>query len=60
MRGNITRRGKSSWRLKKFDIDKDPVTGKRRCRTVTVRGKRQEAEMELARTSQRCPQRNAR
>ena len=48
MRGNITRRGKSSWRLK-FDIDKDPVTGKRRCRTVTVRGKRQEAEMELAR-----------
>jgi integrase len=48
MRGNITRRGKSSWRLK-FDIDKDPVTGERRSRTVTVRGKRQDAEAELAR-----------
>jgi len=46
--GVDTRRGRSSWRLK-FDIDKDPVTGKRRCRTVTVRGKRQEAEVELAR-----------
>ena len=34
------------WRLK-FDIEKDPVTGERRCRTVTVRGKRQEAEAEL-------------
>ena len=29
MRGNITRRGKSSWRLK-FDIDNDPMTGERR------------------------------
>ena len=48
MRGNITRRGKSSWRLK-FDGDPDPVTGKRRIRYVTVKGKRAEAEAELAR-----------
>jgi integrase len=48
MRGNITRRGKSSWRLK-FDIGTDPVTGRRQTRLVTVRGKRQDAERELTR-----------
>jgi integrase len=48
MRGNLTRRGKSSWRLK-FDIDPDPVTGKRQTQLVTVRGKRQDAERELTR-----------
>jgi integrase len=48
MRGNITRRGKSSWRLK-FDVGTDTVSGKRRTRYVTVRGKRQDAERELAR-----------
>lgn len=47
MRGNITRRGKSSWRLK-FDIDRDPETGARRFRTETVRGTRKEAEAKLA------------
>ena len=45
MRGNITRRGKSSWRLK-FDVDGG---GKRECRYVTVRGTRKDAEAELAR-----------
>ena len=49
MRGNnITRRGKSSWRLK-FDVERDPLTGKRQTRYVTVRGKRRDAERELAR-----------
>lgn len=48
MRGNITRRGKSSWRLK-FDVGRDPVTGQRLTRLVTVRGKRQDAERELTR-----------
>ena len=48
MRGNITRRGKTSWRLK-FDTDPDPVTGERQTRFVTVRGKRQDAERELTR-----------
>jgi integrase len=47
MRGNITRRGKSSWRLK-FDIEPD-ATGKRQYCTVTVRGTRKDAEAELAR-----------
>lgn len=48
MSANITRRGKSSWRLK-FDVGTDPATGKRLVRTVTVRGKRQDAEKELGR-----------
>lgn len=48
MRGNITRRGKSSWRLK-FDLGRDPLTGERQTRLVTVRGKRQDAEKELTR-----------
>jgi hypothetical protein len=48
MRGNITRRGTSSWRLK-FDVGTDPATGKRLTRFVTVRGKRQDAERELVR-----------
>ena len=43
-RGNITKRGKS-WRLK-FDIE--PLDGKRRFRTVTIRGSRKDAEAELA------------
>lgn len=48
MRGNITRRGKASWRLK-FDLDRDPATGERMTRFVTVKGKRQDAERELTR-----------
>jgi Phage integrase, N-terminal SAM-like domain len=46
MRGNITRRGKHSWRLK-FDVDADH--GKRVTRYVTVKGRRADAEAELAR-----------
>ena len=46
MRGNITRRGKRSWRIK-FDIE--PVVGARRIRYVTVKGTRKDAEAELAR-----------
>lgn len=46
MRGNITRRGKSSWRLK---LDLPAGTGERQTRYVTVRGKRQDAERELTR-----------
>ena len=45
MRGNITRRGKTSWRIK-FD---DPIGGERRARYVTVRGTRKDAQRELAR-----------
>ena len=48
MRGNITRRGKSSWRLK-FDAGADALTGERRIRYVTVKGRRADAEAELAR-----------
>jgi integrase len=48
MRGNVTRRGKTSWRLK-FDLGRDPATGRRQTRFVTVRGKRQDAERELTR-----------
>jgi integrase len=47
MRGNITRRGKASWRLK-LDLDRD-ATGKRRITYRTVRGTRAQAQAELAR-----------
>lgn len=46
MRGNITRRGKSSWRIK-FDAGRDPLSGQRRYHVETVRGKRQDAEKVL-------------
>jgi len=46
VKGTITRRGKSSWRLK-FDVGLD-AGGKRKIRYLTVRGKRQDAERELA------------
>lgn len=47
MRGNITRRGKASWRIK-FDIGVDPLTGKRLIQYQTVRGTKRDAETELA------------
>jgi integrase len=47
--GNITRRGKFSWRLKFEGGDRDPLTYKRRTRYVTVRGTKKEAQAELAR-----------
>jgi integrase len=47
MRGNITRRGKNSWRLK-FDVGVD-TAGHRKTRYVTVKGKRQDAQRELTR-----------
>lgn len=47
VRGNITRRGKKSWRIK-FDLDRAP-SGERRTRYVTVKGNRKDAERELAR-----------
>ena len=47
MRGSITRRGKSSWRLK-FEVGTDGA-GRRQTRYVTVKGKRQDAEKELTR-----------
>jgi integrase len=46
MRGNITRRGKRSWRLK-FDLPRDPARGRRNTQVVTVRGSRRDAETKL-------------
>jgi integrase len=46
MRGSITRRGKSSWRLK-YDIGTD-TAGRRQRRYVTLRGTRKEAQAEAA------------
>ena len=45
MRGNITRRGRLSWRLK-FDVGSDPATGKRITKFVTLRGTRRQAQAE--------------
>ena len=44
-RGNITRRGKNSWRLK-FDVG-TVIMGDRKTRYVTIKGKRQDAQREL-------------
>lgn len=48
MKGNISRRGERSWRLK-FDIGRDPRTGKRQTRLVTVHGTKRDAQVELTR-----------
>src|SRR5262245_22574536 len=47
MTGNITRRGRSSWRIK-FDVDHDPITGRRKYHTETVRGTKADAVTLLA------------
>jgi integrase len=44
-RGNITRRGRASWRLKIEIASNEP--GKRRYHTETIRGRRQDAERRL-------------
>lgn len=49
MSGNITRRGISSWRLKYEAGERDPITGKRQTRYVTVRGTKRDAQRELIR-----------
>jgi integrase len=48
VQGNITRRGRNSWRLK-FDLGRDPLTGKRDTKFVTVKGTKKEAQTELNR-----------
>ena len=48
MSGSITRRGKNSWRIK-YEIDRDPVTGMRQTRYLTVRGTKRDAQRELTR-----------
>ncbi len=48
MRGHIYRRSKGSFTLK-YELGPDPVTGRRRQKTSTVRGTRRDAEKELAR-----------
>ena len=49
MGGSITRRGAQSWRLKFEAAERDPVTGKRQTRYVTVRGTKKDAQRELTR-----------
>jgi integrase len=48
MRGTIARRGKHSWRIK-FDIERDPATGRRQTRYATVKGTKRDAQIELTR-----------
>ena len=47
-RGHIQQRSPGSFRLR-YTLGKDPVTGKRRTATTTVRGTRKDAERELTR-----------
>ena len=44
--GHIRARGPGAWELK-YDIGRDPITGKRRIRYKTVRGKKSDAQREL-------------
>jgi len=46
VKGCIVQRSKGSWRLL-FDTGRDPQTGKRRQKSVTVRGTKKDAEREL-------------
>jgi integrase len=46
MRGNITRRGRESWRLR-FDVGVD-ANGKRKVQSVTVRGTKRRAQAKLS------------
>jgi integrase len=48
MTGHIRARGKGAWEIK-YDTGTDPVTGKRRTRYATVKGRRREAQRELVR-----------
>jgi hypothetical protein len=43
MSGHIRRRGERSWELK-FDVDRNPVTGKRETRYVSFKGTKREAQ----------------
>jgi integrase len=49
MTGSVVRRGKNSWRLKFEAGERDPVTGMRRTRYITVRGTKKQAQAELIR-----------
>jgi integrase len=48
-RGNITKRGAKSWRLKFEGGEPDPLTGKRLTRYVTLKGTKKAAQAELTR-----------
>ena len=45
--GNIRKRGAKSWRIK-YEIGRDPVTGKRRTAYETVKGTKKDAQTVLA------------
>lgn len=50
MKGHIRRRGTGSWELK-FDIGRDPATGKRETRYHSFKGTKREAQAALVRLS---------
>jgi integrase len=47
MKGNLTRRGKNSWRLK-FEIPRDSVTHERSTKFITLKGTKAQAQAEAA------------
>ncbi len=48
MKGHIRARGRNTWAIK-YDIGRDPKTGKRRSKWVTVHGSKRDAQRELRR-----------
>ena len=57
MRGHIVKRYKGSWSIV-IDEDKDPETGKRKQRWITVKGTKRDAEKELNRILSQKDMRN--
>ncbi|HHY38981.1 MAG TPA: site-specific integrase, partial [Clostridia bacterium] len=47
MKGSIRKTGKQSWEIR-VDVGKDPSTGKRRQKSISIRGTKKEAERKLA------------
>lgn len=47
MTGHIRRQGENTWELK-FDLESDPLTGKRQTRYHTFKGRKREAQIKLA------------
>jgi hypothetical protein len=56
--GHIRPQGEGSWEIK-FDLGRDPITGRRITKYATFRGTKRQAQQELTRLLARSPGRTA-